>query len=449
MNQTDTQTQFARLTFWHLLLTGWGTPLRLAVCAAAVGTLLVLLSMGKWSGFLFWFSLGGTLWLVSNFIARARSIRARVTRFERTDFGEVVYLDGSEECVDPEEIREYSKILSRIEREIALPVMHHTLVIYLRADGLSFGRFSKLFRCIYVQFLLFPEGSLPAAPILQQAVSCYLAMRGQELLHRFNVRRYSRKIDYYALGQAIVWGLLSSRFSQPYMTVASRRAIGADVRALRLACCRNEEHLGRFDRIMFMAFIVETAGLRNMVECYLKAEEDHYLSMSCLARLFGSVINLEQRWRNHLDRIRERDAAAEVRDILALSASLEEAGCRADAFQEIQKALAKHGNSVALIGRALDNAIRQRDARECLRLVALLAPHVSSICSRARLKLAEGLLHHLLGEQEDAQACFHAVLDIEPPVTHARLLAQRWLKGAPTGGSAWLELDWLTSRMLL
>lgn len=390
----------------------------------ATGTLLVML-------------------LALRFISLVKYMRRRLTHLHTTGFGKVAFFDGVEECIAPQELEEYACILRRLEQELGIPVKRHTLCIYPLAETLPFEVVSALFRCSFVRYIVSVQAEFVAFDVfLQQSVALYLYMNRRDVYHLFG--RLPNLTGCYRLGRAIVWSSFPERYAHRFSTVAAYRSLGRDTRAISLVRGADSKEVLAAD--LLLAFIAEQRGLRTMFESYAKARRHERISLSYMASLFGSVVELERQWGERLKEARASDSAPDVTDVICLASELKEAGFPVEAFQAVKKTLAHNPHSGELLVSALKHAAELRDVRECLPLVTTLIPLVQLRCIRARLQLAEGLLHHIAGDENRSRECFHGVAEL--PVHHARVLAQRWLADAPSIDWAWVEVQRLVGVML-
>lgn len=444
MNQIETRLQISWRTFWRLALTAFATTSRLALLAISLALMVVPIFgfiASALSPVLLWAGTIVVVLLAARFILVANSILARVSHWQITDFGELVFFDGAEECVDPEEIKEYSCILLRLKQELGLPIRHHVLGIYLIPNGIPFRVASALFRCSFVCLHVPIGNTVPSDSILQQAVPLHLLYRSRCAL--LPVQKIPHRL--FILGQAIIWSAFP-RYAHRYSAIASLRSIGMDMRSFHLA--RAPKGYADLGSILLLAFVAERKGLRNMVECFERARLHEQISLSHVASLFGGVFELERQWSERLNLARSLDPDPEVSDVISLARQLARVGFPNEALQELKKLLAHRPHSVPLLASAAQYAARLRDVHECLALVTMLKPLVQSACCRARLQLAEGLLYRVTEDVSKAQACFQEVLEAESPVTHARTLADRWITNLPSNDWAWVEVQRMLGVML-
>ncbi|GIV21278.1 MAG: hypothetical protein KatS3mg023_3029 [Armatimonadota bacterium] len=442
--QGKTRVRLPQHTLWRLAFTAFLKPPRFAVLTALLLTLSMSWFMFKQSvmlSTLLWMSAGVVLLFAAQFILLVSNIRSRASHWQVVDFGEIVFFDGAEECIDPEEIKEYSCILSRLNQEIGIPVRHHVLGIYVIPDGMPFGVASALFRCVFVYLPVPIDNTVTSDGILQQAVPLHLLHGSRCIL--LPVQKIPDRL--FTLGQAIIWSN-TPRYVHRYSAVASLRSIGMDMRSFYLASApKGYADLGV---TLLLAFVAERKGLRHMVECYARARFHEQISLSHMVSLFGGALELERQWSERLDEARALHAHPEVEEALAFSHQLAQAGFPAEALQKVRNLLADRPHSIPLLTAAIQFAVQLRDVRECLALVTICKPLVELACSHVRLELAEGLLYHIAGEEDKARSCFQKVLETVPPVTYAQMLANRWIARPPRADWAWVELQRMMGTML-
>lgn len=341
--------------------------------------------------------------LLSRLLSLIYQIPRRISHFQRTDFADVVYLDGIETCVFPQEITSYQSVLQIIERELGVPLQYHTLVVYDRGAPIPpLGHGSRLFRCVFAQLIpsSTQEAQIEGGVILQQALLFYLHI--------------TRKLWYVALSPVsrfetgLLTALMSSywrgiRSVEVYYTAVRRRLYGGDTFFIDTG----RDHIHNTHNLaLLLAFAAHRFGLKKAMQCCLRARGKELVSQACLTEYFGGMDNLLNDWYSYLDLVLESipDTSQyetairlnELRDQLLHSSKVNSK----EVIETCRAAAEKHPRSANVLNLSLECAILTKDLSTALLLVRSLKPLVNSPCFNEQLLVAEALLDYIVGDRK-------------------------------------------------
>ncbi len=426
MLESGTQVQVPKGIIWRVVLTASYPSLIFAVlCLFFTVTVTVL---GWVSGMLL-VIVNGACILAAVLVAVAvthdtKDIQARAGHWQLTDFGAIVYLDGTEQCMRQEDIDEYFSILQMLGQELGCGVHRHTVVVSVLGKRMPFLRVSRRLGCILVRWL---DGSVAGfcwgkLAFLQQALGAYMNLLSTRMRQRFGAP--VDRDDLFLLGQAMAF-LASNRYTDYHWWVLSAQQ-SAQSSVAHIATSGASGH--GFDLLMLLAFVGEQKGITSMIECRVRRNRHEAISLSHLVGLFGSLANLEQQWKDRIQNAAQTDPHAQSRQFISYLHSLMDAGALDEAVRVVEEFLGRYPHSISVVGTvALRCAVKARKADVAVALASALVSDTACSCCRSRFKLAQALLHHIAGDEEQAFEVINQLVEERQSPAFVHALAKRWV----------------------